>query len=65
MVIFNGIHLNRAEGAQPNMERDMGDGDPHPFDFLQQFFCKMQPGRRRGSGTVVLRIYRLVPVFIL
>ena len=59
------VHFNRTECSQTNVQCYMGHFYAHFFDFPQQLRCKMQSCCRCCRRAFVLRINRLVSVFIL
>ena len=43
------------------MEGNKGPFNSGPVKFGKKFLCEMEPRRRRGGGTMFLRVNRLVP----
>ena len=65
VMILNGIHLDRAEGAETDMQGDMGDSNAHRLYFRQEFFGKMQACGGCSRRALMLGINRLIAVLIL
>ncbi len=53
-------HPDRRKCSIPDVQCDGNNADPFGFYFIQQMLCKMEPGRRRGNGSPLRRIYRLI-----
>ncbi len=65
VVVFQFLFFHGAEGAQADVQRHLGDGNAFLADPFKQFFRKMQPRCGRRRAPVVLRVYRLIAVFVL
>ncbi len=58
------IGLDRAEGVEPDVERDPYDGDSAVDELPQHFVGEVQSGRRGGDGSGMPVVDRLVPLSI-
>ena len=56
--------LDRAKGAEPDMQHDRHDRRAPRADLVKQFLGEMQPCRRRGSAARLAGIYRLIETVI-
>ena len=65
MVFGDFFDLDRPKCAESHMQRHMGDFHPHVLHLIEHLRRKMQSGRRRRGGSLMLRVNCLVPVFIL
>ena len=59
------LRLHRAEGAQPHMEGDIAQLDPHLLDLPEQFRGEVQAGGGGGGGAVDLGVDGLIPLIVL
>ena len=64
-VLGNLVHADRAERSEADVQRDESDGNALVPDTLQQFLCKVEAGRRRGGGTHLAGIHRLIALLVL
>ena len=49
-VVLDVVGRDRAEGAEPDMQGQVGTGDTLGREPAEQFGCKVQPGGRGGGG---------------
>ena len=61
-VIFYALHPHRLKRTQADVQRDLGNFDPPRSDAIQDLGSEMQAGGRRGHGTTLSRVNRLVAV---
>ena len=63
-MVFNLFLRNGAKCAKPNMQQNIDNVRALRADLLQQCVGKMQSCGRRRSGTVCLRIDRLIAILV-
>ena len=61
----NVLHFHRTECPKPHMKRHMCNKNTLFLNLPEKLRRKMQPRRRRRSGTVVLCVDGLIAVFVL
>ena len=58
------VDRHRQEGAGPDMERDLGDGDTGVLQRRRQFRREMKPGRRRRDRARLRREHGLIVLVV-
>ena len=65
LVVGDLVLLHRSEGAQTNVQGDLGNADPHGADGVHQLRGKVQPGGGSSCAAQLLGIDGLVLALIL